>query len=487
MKYLRIAEKIMQWIAIAVIIICIACIAAVLIYTFSRPRNKGIIITKEFREIADLIENTNESVFITGKAGTGKSTLLKYIKKRTKKKFVVLAPTGVAALNVGGKTVNSFFRFPPKLLNEKDIVIQWKKTAPLFSHLELVIIDEVSMVSADLMNAIDLALRKNRNRMNEPFGGVQMVFIGDLFQLPPVVKEKDKWYFEQHYGGEYFFYAPVFKQGFKYRYKELTHIFRQENEEFKALLNMIRMGKTDFNTMADLNSRHVENIGKVEEGTIYLTTTIAIARQKNNENLENLQQQEIIYEASITGTLKQKFDRILHEYQAGQISEDQFDDRMDNQFPTSVILKLKIHSQIMMIKNDPAKRWVNGSIGHIVELEENTIWVMIEGKKYKVEREEWKDIEYIYSSSSNGVTEKVIGSFRQFPLKLAWAITVHKSQGKTFDKIAFDIGNGAFAHGQTYVAISRCRSLEGITLLREVQPKDMIVDQRVIEYHSKLS
>jgi len=477
----------MQWIAIAVIIICIACIAAVLIRTFSKPRKKGIIITKEFQEIADLIEKTNESIFITGKAGTGKSTLLKYIKKRTKKKFVVLAPTGVAALNVGGQTVNSFFRLPPKLLNENDIKVQWRKTAQLFSRLELVIIDEVSMVSADLMNAIDLALRKNRNRFEEPFGGVQMIFIGDLFQLPPVVMQKDKAYFEERYGGEYFFDAPVFKQGFKYRFKELTHIFRQEDEEFKRLLNKIRVGETDFNTISSLNTRHIENAGEVEARTIFLTTTNKIARQKNNENLEKLQQQEITYEASITGTLKQKFEKILHEYQAGHINEDQFDDRMDNQFPTSVILKLKIRSQIMMIKNDPAKRWVNGSIGHIVELEENVIWVIIEGKKYKVEREEWKDIEYLYSSSGDKLTEKVIGSFSQFPLKLAWAITVHKSQGKTFDKIAFDIGNGAFAHGQTYVAISRCKSLEGVTLLREVQPKDLIVDRRVIEYHKRIT
>lgn len=477
----------MQGIAIAVIIFCLACIVAVILHTFSKLKNKGIIITQEFKEIADIIENTSESVFITGKAGTGKSTLLKYIKKRTKKKFVVLAPTGVAALNVGGQTINSFFRFPPKLLNEKDIIIQWRKTAQLFARLEMVVIDEVSMVSADLMNAIDLALRKNRDKMSEPFGGVQIIFFGDLYQLPPVVKEQDKPYFEKRYGGIYFFDAPVFKEGFKYRFKELTYVFRQEDEEFKKLLNQIREDNADFETLAALNSRHIENLEFSEDGTLFITTTKKIARQKNKENLEKIGELEYSYKAILSGTLKQKLDRIDKEYQAGQINEDQYDERLDHQFPASVILKVKKHAQIMMIKNDPAKRWVNGSIGQIVELEENTIWVVIEGNKHKVEREIWKEIEYTYSSTNNKIEEIEKGRFAQFPMILAWAITVHKSQGKTFDKIAFDIGNGAFAHGQTYVALSRCRSLDGITLLREVQPKDIIVDPRVIEYHDKRS
>lgn len=475
----------MQGVAIAVIIFCLACIVAVILHTFSKPKNKGIIITQEFQEIVDSIENTHESVFITGKAGTGKSTLLKYIKKRTKKKFVVLAPTGVAALNVGGQTIHSFFRFPPKLLFEKDIVIQWKNTAQLFARLEMVIIDEVSMVSADLMNAIDLALRKNRNRPGEPFGGVQIVLFGDLYQLPPVVKQEDRPYFERQYGGVYFFDAPVFKEDFKYRFKELTHVFRQEDEVFKKLLNRIREDNADFETLATLNSRHIANLEFSEVGTLFITTN-KIARQKNKENLEKIGEQEHIFKAIISGTLKQKFDRIEKEYQTEQITEDQYDDRLDHQFPTSVILKVKNHAQIMMIKNDPAKRWVNGSMGEIADLEENAIWVVIEGKKHKVEREIWKEIEYSFSSAVNKIIEIEKGSFSQFPLKLAWAITVNKSQGKTFNKIAFDIGNGAFAHGQTYVALSRCRSLEGITLLREVQPKDIIVDPRVIEYHDKI-
>lgn len=463
-----------------------AIVLGIIIYFLMRSKRNGFLITEEFKNLADIVENTNDSIYVTGKAGTGKSTLLKYIAERTKKKHVILAPTGVAALNVKGQTLHSFFKFPRKLIKNENIKPQFSKNA-LFMGLELIVIDEVSMVRADLMDGIDYSLRINRNRPNEPFGGVQMLFIGDLYQLPPVVKSDMHRYFQEQYGGEYFFNAPVFQKGFKYHFKELTHIFRQEDENFKEMLNNIRIGNVDFNVLVPLNSRHVDNVGDGQEGAVYLTTTNAIARNINKQNLEKIQQPEFIYKAIVMGSLKDDFDKINQQYQLEQINEDDFDKRMEDEFPTNVFLKLKKGSQVIMIKNDPAKRWVNGSVGQIAKLDERNIWVKIDRKIYQVEREEWQEFQYSYDNKKEKVVEIAKGTFRQYPIKLAWAMTVHKSQGKTFDKIVVDVGNGAFAHGQTYVALSRCRTLEGITLNREIHQKDIIVDKRITEFHQKAS
>jgi ATP-dependent DNA helicase PIF1 len=457
----------------------------VIIYALIKSKRDGLVITEEFKNIADTVENTSDNIYVTGKAGTGKSTLLRYITERTKKKHVILAPTGVAAMNVKGQTVHSFFNFRPELIKRENIKPQFSKNA-LFMSLELIVIDEVSMVRADLMDGIDYSLRINRNKLDEPFGGVQILFIGDLYQLSPVVKDNLYKYFQNTYGGEYFFNAPVFQQGFKYHFKELTHIFRQEDEKFKEMLNNIRIGNVDFNILVPLNSRHVDNVGVGQKGAVYLTTTNAIARNKNKENLVKIQQPEYTYEAIVTGTLKSEFDKIDKEYQSGKINEDKFDKRVDDTFPTNVLLKLKKGSQIMMIKNDPAKRWVNGSVGQIAKLDEKNIWVKIDGKTYKVEKEEWQKLQYSYDKKKEEIVEIERGTFKQYPIKLAWAMTVHKSQGKTFDKITVDVGSGAFAHGQTYVALSRCRTLEGITLIREFQQTDVIVDKRITDYHQKV-
>lgn len=461
-------------------------VLGVMLYALMKSKRDGLVITEEFKNIADIIENTSDSIFVTGKAGTGKSTLLKYITGRTKKKHVILAPTGVAALNVKGQTIHSFFNLPGKLIKNENIKPQFSKNA-LFSGLELIVIDELSMVRADLMDAIDYSLRINRNRLSEPFGGVQMLFIGDLYQLPPVVKNDLHQYFQNTYDGEYFFNAPVFQQGFKYRFKELTHIFRQEDEKFKEMLNNIRIGNADFNILVPLNARHVDNVSEGQEGAVYLTTTNAIVKNINKQNLEKIQQLEYIYKAIVTGTLKNIFDKLEKQYQSGQINEDYFDDRVDSNFPTNVLLKLKKGAQVIMIKNDPAKRWVNGSVGQITKLDDRNVWVKIDKKSYHVEREEWQEFQYSYDNKKEKVMEIGKGTFRQYPIKLAWAMTIHKSQGKTFDKIVVDVGNGAFAHGQTYVALSRCKTLEGITLNREIHQKDIIVDKRVNEFHQKVS
>jgi len=454
-----------------------------LIFIFSRPKKKQsrppaykrnvipeaqLIITDEFKDILDILNNSNKSVFITGKAGTGKSCLLRYFTKNTRKKFVVLAPTGVAALNVAGQTIHSFFRFPPLVINPAQIQPDYVR-ADLFKSLQMVIIDEISMVRADLMNGVDIALRKNRNRPNDPFGGVQMVLIGDLFQLPPVLKDTERDKILKDFGGQYFFDANVFKS-FTYEFKELTIIFRQTNEhpEFKNLLNRIRNNEVQFDDMVMLNSRHRDNVAE-HTNSVFLTTRRDIARSINNNKLANLPGQLYAY----TGILSGKYLKLKEE------SEEKLEDKL----PAPYKLELKKDAQIMLLKNDPGKRWVNGTIGIVDKLEQDSITVKIDGNKYKIEKETWNEVEYVFNKETKEIEPIIIAGFTQFPLQLSYAMTIHKSQGKTFDKITIDVGTGAFAHGQIYVAVSRSRTLNGIVLNNPIKNSDIIVDPRVIEFY----
>lgn len=429
-----------------------------------------LVLTEEFKEILDLLNNTKKNVFITGKAGTGKSTLLRHFTQNTDKNFVVLAPTGVAALNVGGQTIHSFFKFPPAFIHADSIKAD-PRNITLFKKLEMVIIDEVSMVRADLMQGIDTALRLNRNS-KKPFGGVQMVFIGDLFQLPPVLRDEEIYAIVHNYGGQYFFDAKVFKE-LKYYFAELTNVFRQspEQQQFIGLLNNIRNNQVKAKDMALLNTRHTGH-GKDSGNSIFLTTHRETARELNITKLARLPGELKSYTAGMTG-----------EY-ATFLDMDLDDNQLNDKFPAPYKLQLKVGAQIMMIKNDANRQWVNGSIGEIVRLEKNMIVVDIDGKEYEVGKETWQEIEYHYNSNASAIEQRVKSTFRQFPVQLSWAMTIHKSQGKTFDKITIDTGTGAFAHGQIYVALSRCTTLEGITLNNSIKESDIIVDNRVALFYN---
>ncbi len=418
---------------------------------------ENLIITEEFQAAIDLMEQTNKSAFITGKAGTGKSTLLRYFQTKTKKNHVVLAPTGIAAINVQGQTIHSFFKFPPRLIKEEDIRTDNQKR-DLFEALEMIIIDEISMVRVDLLEGINLSLQKYRNN-KLPFGGIQMLFFGDLYQLPPVVADDaSREYFETHFKSPYFFSLPALGAA-DFSVIELNEIFRQKDPEFIRLLNNIRVGRFNHQDLVSLNKRVVHGFqsGK-DDMFITLASTNKIADSENARRLEHINSHSFEYRAKIEGYFEK------------------------SAYPTNEILELKKDAQIMMLKNDSGRKWVNGTIGSIKDLSKDKIKVEINGEVYEVLQEKWEVIEYEYNREERKIEPIVKGSFTQYPLKLAWAVTIHKSQGKTFDQVVIDLGNGAFAHGQTYVAISRCTSFEGIILKQPIRSTDVIVDDRVVEF-----
>jgi ATP-dependent exoDNAse (exonuclease V) alpha subunit len=408
-----------------------------------------------------VMEKTNKNVFLTGRAGTGKSTLLKYFLGNTKKNVVVLAPTGVAAINVGGQTIHSFFRFGIDITLDKVRKLS-KREQALYKAIDTIVIDEVSMVRADIMDCIDKFMRLNGRKKNQPFGGVQMILVGDIYQLPPVVRGIEKEIFESVYESPYFFSSNAFKEG-KFTFIELEKIFRQQDRTFIEILNKIRNNTIDNDLLKVLNQRvDLEFMPSEKDTYIVLTTLNAISDWINQSNLSRIDGELYTFTGRISGEFDEQY------------------------LPTDMELNLKVGAQVMLINNDPEGRWVNGTIGRVVEIDDerdSEILVELEnGEIVDVKRYRWKIIKYTYDRENKRITTEEVGSFTQFPIILAWAITIHKSQGKTFEKVIIDIGRGTFAHGQLYVALSRCRSLNGIVLRRPVEKRHIIMDRRVVRF-----
>jgi ATP-dependent DNA helicase PIF1 len=427
-----------------------------------------LVLNDDFRYVLDTLEKDGKSMFVTGRAGTGKSTLLQLFRRTTRKKTAVLAPTGVAALNVQGQTIHSFFGFPPRIVTPQEASrkVSRKDLKRLYQNLEVLIIDEISMVRADILDGINRFLQINRENIS-PFGGVQVVFFGDPFQLPPVVTNDpvEVGYFRDYYETPYFFSAKVFEEpDFNLEMLELRKVYRQESRHFLRLLEAIRINNLDHDDLQDLNVRWTPDF-ETPEGYITLSARNATADKINRTALERLPGQEMTFLAEVKG---------------------QFD---PGNFPTEALLRLREGAQVMFVKNDLEKQFVNGTIGKVIQLGSEKITVLVEeenGKKRKIDvaPAEWEIIRY-KSEPSGEIGTETVGSFRQYPLKLAWAITIHKSQGKTFDRILVDLGSGAFEHGQLYVALSRCRTLEGIVLRQPIRHQDVITDEQVVEFFSQ--
>lgn len=427
-------------------------------------------LTDEFKNVLNIIEDENSNVFITGKAGTGKSTLLEYFRNHTSKNIAVLAPTGVAALNVKGQTIHSFFKYGIDITTDKARDVKSEALIQILQNLDTIVIDEISMVRADLIDCINISLQTAR-KTNQIFGGIQMIFFGDLFQLPPVITREELQLYSIDYSSPYFFDAISFNTfGYNaffedFKFIELTKVFRQTDQEFINILNNIRVGKREIEEIKILNQR----IGEIDHDsqTIYLTTTNAIADRINTYRLNKLPDKEYLLSGDITG----EFDK--------------------NYLPTDEILNIKIGAQIMMLNNDRDNRWINGSIGTIIDIEEVQGQYIIrailqDNSEVEITPYTWEILKYKYDTERRKVLTDVAGDFTQYPFKLAWAITIHKSQGKTFDNVIIDLGWGAFAQGQLYVALSRCKSLEGITLKRNIQLTDIKVDERIKKFYNNI-
>ena len=430
------------------------------------------IDNKEFQDALQLITHTRQSVFLTGKAGTGKSTFLKYICAHTKKKYVVLAPTGIAAINAEGVTLHSFFKLPfrPILPDDPDLSLKngrifdffkyTKKQRKLIEEVELIIIDEISMVRADIIDCVDRILRVFSSNMRLPFGGKQLLFVGDVFQLEPVVPSDQKEILNLFYPTPFFFSARVFKE-INLVPIELQKVYRQTDPVFINVLDRIRSNAARKQDLDILNARYFPNFSPRNED-MYIT--LATRRDQvdyiNERKLRELPGEEFISHGKIEG------------------------DFPESSLPTQLNLSIKEQAQVIFIDNDYERRWVNGTIGMVSGIDENgNVYVLLEdGREYLVEPTSWRNYKYKYNEKDKKVEEEIVGTFEQLPIRLAWAITVHKSQGLTFSRVVVDLTGGVFAGGQTYVALSRCTSLEGLVLKSRISPHDIFIRKEIVQF-----
>lgn len=414
-------------------------------------------LSAEQERLLDWLFRDRPNVFITGRAGTGKTTLMREFLRRAGNRAAVLAPTGVAAMQAGGQTIHSFFHFPPRLIEARDIRKVRHRRA--VQALETLVIDEISMVRSDMMWAIDAALRLNRDS-NEPFGGVQVILVGDLAQLPPVIQGAEAEYLELSHCGPFFFHPPCFRDA-GFSLIELEQVFRQTDEYFINILNAVRDGEIGRDEASELNERVTGRSGLEASLThIVLTATNEAAFRINQARIHGLQTPERSFEARLEG---------------------QFDARL---FPVEDPLVLKIGARVMLTRNDPQGRWVNGTLGEIEGFDEKTVRVRIDDKVHAVEPAKWERNAYEFDPDARALKQSTKGAFTQFPLRLAWAMTIHKAQGLTLDAVYLDLARRLFAHGQAYVALSRARSLEGLELSRPLTPGDIICDQRIFDVRS---
>ena len=417
-----------------------------------------------FDEINELFESDEgqQFVYLTGAAGTGKTTLVKKLIDENSLKKIVVAPTGIAALNIGGATINSAFRIGfdtfPVIKESNDP--RFKK---LLRNLELLIIDEISMVRAPMLDAISETLKLHRDS-SEPFGGVHVLACGDLFQLPPVVKDQEEEAIYEKYESIYFFSANSFKEIVSPSFYELTYSFRQSDDNnFYDLLNNIRLGNDLENTINKINASCF-NPSNYEESALIVTSRRYRADQINEEMLNTI-------EGPATAAMAEEL---------GDLNE--------NELPAPRNLRIKEGAKVMFIKNDSEGRWVNGTVGKVVDCKDKkrkTIKVEVAGKTLNVKREEWNKIRYVYDDYDDEMEEEIVSSFKQFPLKLGWAVTIHKAQGLTLESCSIDLGQGAFATGQTYVALSRCKTLGSVNLYQELRKTDAMVDSAIVDFHKK--
>ncbi len=425
--------------------------------------NTQIDLNPSFKQALAMMKEGKQNLFITGRAGTGKSTLLQYFCDQQKTRPVVLAPTGVAALNVRGQTIHRFFGFQPDVTVEK---IQSKKIKPkqvlVYKKLVSLIIDEVSMLRADLLDCVDVFLKMYGPHKGKIFGGVQMIFIGDLYQLPPVVSFLEKEAFFSHYKTPFFFSARAF-ENFKIKIIELRKVYRQKDEKFVSILNRIRNNSVQSGDLEILNQRHQPGFKPpLRDFYVYLSSTNKTANDINHHRLNQLNNRLHVSQARIDGDFGKEY------------------------FPTLIHLKFKVGAQVMLLNNDSKNRWVNGSMGRIVSFRGDGRSVCIDlfstREQVDVSLYTWEIYQFSLSGNKKNIVTQVAGTFTQFPFRLAWALTIHKSQGKTFEKVIFDTRGGMFASGQAYVALSRCVSLEGLILKSPFQNKHILVDERIFPF-----